>query len=190
MRVAVTICCLVSLAVSLATANDEACRIRVHNEERGLIQVSVDKGRSWSTVGRVISPANARIVGFWASSYAPHGTVAATTTHNIRVKTGQYSLGVGKTQKTMLFSIEPLEFAKKPSGFGGHTSRSSGIYTDIYAGHSIFRNFSPYVGSVVYLEDDHRNQALPDDYTPVNGDTYVIVVTRPYRQIASITFEN
>lgn len=190
MRVVVAICWLISMAVTIAMANDEACRIRVHNEERGLIQISVDKGRSWSTVGRVISPANARIVGFWASSYAPHGTVAATATHGIRVKTGQYSLGVGKTQKTMLLSIEPLEFAKKPSGFGGHTSRSSGIYTDIYAGHSIFRNLSPYVGSVVYLEDDHRNQALPDDYTPIKGDTYVIVVTRPDRQIASITFEN
>ncbi len=181
---------MISMVVSAGSADDEACRIRVCNEERGLIQVSTDKGRSWSTVGRVLSPANARIVGFWASAYAPHGTVAATATHGIRIKTGQYSLGVGKTQKTMLFSIEPLEFSKKPSGFGGHTSRSSGIYTDVYSGHSIFRSFSPYVGSKVYLEVDHSNQAMPDDYTSIKGDTYVIVITRPTRQIESIVFEN
>lgn len=186
----IAICCLISLSSSLGAVDEEACRIRIRNEERGLVQVSVDKGRNWSTVGRVLSPANARIVGFAASSYAPHASVAATATHGIRIKTGQYSLGVGKTQKTMLFSIEPFEFAKKPSGFGGHTSRSSGIYTDIYAGHSIFRNLSPYVGSAVYLETDHRSRSLPEDYTPIKGDTCVIVVTRPSKQIASISFDN
>ena len=185
------IACLLFLpAVARLAAGDESYRIRIRNQSEGLVQISLDKGVNWSAAGRVKHPANARIVGFMASSYAPHGTVAATATHGIRIKTGQYSLGVGKAQKTMLFSIEPLQFASKPSGFGGHTSRSSGIYTDIYAGHSIFRNQSPYVGSPVYLEKQHRLAPLPEDYTPAVGDVFVIIVNRPGDQISSVEFQN
>jgi len=169
---------------------EEACRIRIRNEPDGLVQVSLDGGSHWSTVGRVKHPANARIVGFAASAYVAHGTVAATAVHGLRIKTGQYSLGVGKAQKTMLFSIEPREFWSIPNGYGGHQPRSSGIYTDISAGHSIFRNASPYVGNAVYVERDHRLQPLPTDYTPVEGETFVIVVTRPDKRIASINFDN
>ena len=181
---------LFSLVCAPVLAGEEACRIRVHNEAGGLVQVSLDGGVNWSTVGRVRQPANARIVGFAAAAYVPHGTVAATAVHGIRVKTGQYSLGVGKAQKTMLFSIEPLEFARIPNGYGGHRPRCSGIYTDIFAGHSIFRNESPYVGNAVYVERDHGLQTLPTDYTPVEGETFIITVTRPDKPIASIDFEN
>ncbi len=181
---------LLGLICAPVLAGEEACRIRVHNEPDGLVQVSLDGGVNWSTVGRVKHPANARIVGFAASAFTPHGTVAATAIHGLRIKTGQYSLGVGKAQKTMLFSIEPREFWSIPNGFGGHRPRSSGIYTDIFAGHSIFRNESPYVGNAVYVERDHELQPLPTDYTPVEGETFVIIVTRPDKPIASIDFEN
>ena len=164
---------------SPAFAGEQACRIRVHNEPGGLVQVSLDGGETWGAVGRVKHPANARISGFAAASYAPQGTVAATAVHGIRIKTGQYSLGVGKAQKSMLFSIEPLEFASIPNGYGGHRPRSSGIYTDIFAGHSIFRNDSPYVGNSVFVERHHKLQPLPEDYTPIVGETFVIIVTRP-----------
>lgn len=160
-------------------AGEEACRIRICNKPDGLVQVSLDGGVKWSTVGRVKHPANARIVGFAASAYVPHGTVAATAVHGLRIKTGQYSLGIGKEQKTMLFSVEPREFWTIPNGYGGHQPRSSGVYTDIYAGHSIFRNESPYVGNAVYIERDHQLQPLPTDYMPVEGETFVIIVTRP-----------
>jgi hypothetical protein len=181
---------LVAALASSVLAGEEACRIRVHNEVNGLVQVSLDAGRNWSAVGRVRSPANARIVGFVAASYVPHGTIAATAVHGLRIKTGQYSLGVGKAQKAMLFSIEPLEFARIPNGFGGHQPRSSGVYTDIFAGHSIFRNDSPYVGNAVYVERDHKLQVVPLDYTPIEGETFVIVVIRPDKPISSIEFEN
>lgn len=171
-------------------AGEEACRIRIRNERDGLVQVSLDGGAKWSTVGRVKHPANARIVGFAASAYIPQGTVAATAVHGLRIKTGQYSLGVGKAQKTMLFSIEPREFWSIPNGYGGHRPRSSGVYTDIFAGRSIFRNASPYVGNTVYVERDRRLQPLPADYTPAEGDVFVIVVTRPDKSISSIDFEN
>lgn len=171
-------------------AGDESCRIRVHNEAGGLVQVSLDGGTRWNTVGRVKSPANARILGFAAASYTPHGSVAATAVHGIRIKTGQYALGIGKAQGAILFSIEPLEFAKIPKGFGGHQPRSSGIYTDIFTGHSIFRNESPYVGNAVFVERNHTLLPLPEDYTPIEGETFVIVVTRPDKPISEIDFEN
>lgn len=188
----ITVLIFIFLAVlaSPVLSGEEACRIRIHNEVNGLVQVSLDAGRNWSTVGRVRSPANARIVGFAAASYVPHGTVAATAVHGIRVKTGQYSLGVGKAQNAMLFSIEPLEFSRIPSGYGGHLPRSSGVYTDIFAGHSIFRNQSPYVGSAVYVERNHKLQVVPVDYTPVAGETFVIIVVRPGKPISAIEFEN
>ena len=189
---------IIAALFSPVLAGEEACRIRVHNEVNGLVQVSVDGGVTWGTVGRVRSPANARIAGFAAASYVPHGTVAATAVHGIRIKTGQYSLGVGKAQKAMLFSIEPLEFSRIPNGYGGHLPRSSGVYTDIFAGHSIFRNQSPYVGNAVYVERDHKLQLVPEDYTPIEGETFVIAVIRPpqmgldimSRPIRGIEFEN
>lgn len=154
------------------------------------MQVSVDGGVTWGTVGRVKSLANARIFGFAAASYVPHGTVAATAVHGIRIKTGQYALGIGKAQKAMLFSIEPREFWSIPNGYGGHLPRSSGVYTDIFAGHSIFRNQSPYVGNAVYVERDRKLQPVPEDYTPIEGETFIIVVIRPDKPISSIDFEN
>lgn len=173
-----------------ALAGEEACRIRVHNDVNGLVQVSLDAGATWNTVGRVKSPANARIFGFAAASYIPHGSIAATAVHGLRIKSGQYTLGIGKEQESMLFSIEPIEFSRIPNGFGGHRPRSSGIYTDIFAGHSIFRNESPYVGNAVCVERNHSLTPLPEDYTPIEGEIFVITVTRPDKPIAEIDFEN
>lgn len=186
---AIILTCLI-LCATHAFAGDEACRIRVHNDVNGLVQVSLDGGQKWSTVGRVRSPANARIYGFAAASYVPHATVAATAVHGIRIKTGQYALGIGKAQNAMLFSVEPLEFSRIPNGYGGHLPRSSGIYTDIFAGHSIFRNQSPYVGNAVFVERNHALLPLPEDYTPVEGETFIVVVTRPDKPLSEIDFEN
>lgn len=172
-------------------AGEEAYRIRIQNWVGGLVQVSLDGGNSFSAVGRVTGVANARTIGFSASSYTPHGTIAATAVHGLRIKTGQYvAQGVGKAQQPMMFSITPYEFAHIPKGYGGHSPRSSGIYTDIYTGHSIFRNESPYVGNAVYVERDHSLQVLPEDYTPVEGETFLIVVIRPDKPISEIQFEN
>ena len=172
------------------SATDELYRIRISNCARGLVQVSLDGGRSYGTVGRVVRPANARITGFSAASFTSRAEVAATAIHGLRIKTGQAALGIEKAQAPMMFSITPLEFAKTPEGFGGHEARHSGIYTDIYAGHSIFRNESPYVGSPVFIERDHDLEPLPEDYTPIEGETFVIIVSRPIEQPSEVDFEN
>lgn len=152
--------------------------------------MSMDAGQTYRSVGRVTVVANARITGFAASSYTPQGTVAATAVHGIRIKTGQSAQGIGKAQIPLIFSIIPAEFAKTPKGFGGHIARSSGIHTDIYTGHSIFRNQSPYVGNPAFVERDHALQPLPEDYIPIEGETYIIVVKRPSRMPSEIEFEN
>ena len=152
--------------------------------------MSMDAGQHYSTVGRVTVVANARITGFAASSYTPQGTIAATAVHGIRIKSGQSAQGIGKAQIPLIFSIIPAEFAKTPRGFGGHIARSSGIHTDIYTGHSIFRNQSPYVGNPMFVERDHALQPLPEDYIPMEGETFVIVVKRPTKMPSEIEFEN
>ncbi|MCE5197708.1 MAG: Ig-like domain-containing protein [Armatimonadota bacterium] len=168
----------------------EVYRIRIHNQVGGLVQVSLDFGNTYSTVGRVKIAANARITGFAASSYTPEGTVAATAVHGIRVKTGQSASGLGKAQIPLIFSITPAEFAAIPHGFGGHIARSSGIITDIHTGQSIFRCFSPYVGNPVFVEHDHSLQPVPEDYIPIVGETFVIIVKRPSVMPLGIEFEN
>lgn len=195
MRTIFIITCLLlfgsmGLTQSTDSAADEVYRIRIYNKIGGLVQVSMDSGQSCRTVGRVTVAANARITGFAASSYTPQGTVAATAVHGLRIKTGQSAQGIGKAQIPLIFSIIPAEFAQTPRGFGGHIARSSGIHTDIYTGHAIFRNQSPYVGNSVFVERGHSLLALPEDYIPVEGETFVIVVKRPSRMPSEIEFEN
>lgn len=188
--------CILLLALPVCASSpgqptDEICRIRIQNVVGGLVQVSLNGGVNYSTVGRVTVIANARITGFAASSYMPRGTVAATAVHGLRIKTGQSAeSGVGKAQMPLMFSIIPKEFATTPKGFGGHVSRSSGVHTDIPAGHSIFRNQSPYVGNPVFVERDHALQPLPEDYMPLRGETFVILVQKPVRMPSGIEFEN
>jgi len=175
-------------AMSFDSPQNEVYRIRITNQVGGLVQVSLDGGNSYSSVGKVTTAANARITGFAASSYTQHGAVAATAVHGIRIKTGRAAGGVGKAQMPLMFSIMPRDFVEIPHGYGGHIPRSSGVITDIHSGDSIFRNFSPYVGNDVYVERNHSLQPLPEDYTPVKGEIFVIVVKRHQRMPSEIDF--
>jgi hypothetical protein len=172
------------------SAGKEIYRIRIQNQPGGLVQVSLDGGKTWATVGRVKVAANARMVGFSAASYVPYGTVAATAVHGLRIKTGQAAIGIGKSQAPLIFSIVPRQYAKIPVGYGGHVPRSSGIITDIDAGRSIFRNFAPFVGNRVFLERRRILEPLPEDYMPIINDVFVIVVTLPDDLPSEIVFEN
>lgn len=173
-----------------STAVEEVCRIRISNKPRGLIQVSVNAGLTYWTVGRVKVAANARIPGFAAASYTPRGTVAATAVHGLRIKTGQAAQGLGKAQQPLMFSVTPADFAVIPNFYGGHRPRSAQIVTDIHSGHSIFRNQAPYVGNPVFIEKDGRLLELPEDYVPTGGEVFVIVVEKPKVLPTDIVFEN
>lgn len=186
-----TLLFLVTAACAIGQcAAAELYRIRVENRHGGLVQVSPDEGDNYSAVGRVKVPANARITGFGAASYAPRATVAAVAVHGIRIKTGQSAMGIGKAQRPLIFSISPWQFAETPKRYGGHIARSSGIVTDIDAGTTIFRNLAPRVGSRVCLERDRSLQPLPEDYIPLVGDVFVILVDSPRDAPREVVFEN
>ena len=169
----------------------EMCRIRVYNAPRGSVQVSCDKGKTFVTVGRVIRPSNSAIHGFAAAGYTPSGAVAATAIHGMRIKVGQHGIGIGAAQEPLTFSIVPREYATTPRGYGGHLPGESGVVTDIGAGRTIFREFAPFVGNPVYLEDSSgRLSSMAGGYTPRIGDVIVIIVERPAKYPTEITFDN
>lgn len=192
-RIVLILSIIISACVCFSSEipSTEVYRIRVRNKPGGLIQVSLDQGRTYATAGRVKVAANTRIVGFAAASYIPNGTVAAVAVHGLRIKTGEFTQGaVGKAQMPLMFSLTPMEFYEIPQGYGGHIPRSSGILTDIYTGCSIFRNLAPYVGNQVFIEKNQGLNSLPEDYSPIVGDTYVIIVKRPDKMPTEIEFEN
>lgn len=170
-----------------ASENDltEMYRIRVTNCVDGAVQVSLDEGKSYVTVGRVTCPASKCIQGFAASGYAADGRVTATAVHAIRIKSG---MNGGVPQ---VFSIIPREFAKPSNAFEtGEVAGDSGIYTDIPAGTAIFRNLSPLVGNPVFLEKGEILRPLPSGYVPSLSDTLVIVAQAHDRQPIEVIIEN
>jgi hypothetical protein len=169
-----------------APASVEGWRIRLINDVEGPIEVSGDGGQSWQLIGRVINPATRVLQGYLASGYAPVGTVAATAVHGIRIRLGSTS-----SSYPNLINIVPKEFAVTPVYFGGHISGASGIYTDIPAGKSLFRELAPYVGSCMFLQSgEGLLHALSENYIPEVGDALVIVVKHPVNALKEMIFPN
>ncbi|MDR3708360.1 MAG: Ig-like domain-containing protein [Capsulimonadaceae bacterium] len=167
-------------------ATVEAWRILIDNSARGPISVSTDHGKTWEILGRVTQPAKCSLPGYLAAGYAPIGTVAATAVHGIRIRVGDTS-----TAYPEMFNVVPTEFAQTPNYFGGHISGDSGIYTDIPAGTSIFRELAPYVGSAVFLKGAFSSwQQIPTGYSPRDGDEIQIIVRRPVDPLREVDFEN
>ncbi|MGO8671467.1 MAG: hypothetical protein ACLQVD_08920 [Capsulimonadaceae bacterium] len=164
----------------------ETHRIRIDNIAGGLVEVSADAGVSWRTVGRVTAPATDSLSGYLASGYAAPGTVAAVAVHGLRIRVGDLTSAYPK-----LINILPLEFAQTPVFFGGHIAGDSGIYTDIAAGTSIFRDLSPYSGNPVLLTARDGSEAdLPTNYHPAVGDILTIIVKRPANPLVEVDFPN
>jgi hypothetical protein len=186
-RILIVVCLFLVLPGVRATG-EEIFRIRVTNEAGGPVEVSVDGGAAYATVGRVTKPALSAIASFGAAAYVPAGSVAATAIHGIRIKTVQMADGASRAPMTI--SIVPREFSRIPKGFGGHEASSSGMYTDIPSGTSIFRTFAPFVGSPVYLQQNSQLRQITPEYTPLAGDVFVIVVDKPASWPLSIEFEN
>jgi len=178
------------MIVTSAFAGEEIYRIRLENRVDGLIQVSLNKGTDYYTLGSVKHPANDVGVGFMASGYMKGSSVAATATHAIRIKISPTSKYNTDFKNIKIFSIIPKEFWDTPTGFGGHVAGSSGIYTDINAGSSIFLNFSPFPESNVFIEYKGNLFSLSTNYIPQTSDVYVIVVEKPKDKIDYIDFDN
>ncbi len=180
---------LVHPAVWSADDLKEIYRIRVANEVDGPVQVSLDQGKSYATMGRVTHPATDCTRGFAASRYAQAGRVAAVAVHAIRIKAGSVPGPDGSV--SLVFSIIPREFSPGGSAFDtGEVAGASGIYTDIPTGTAIFRNLSPLVGNPVYLESRGVLKLLPPGYRPSVGDTLVIIAMVHERRPNELIFEN
>ncbi len=165
----------------------ESHRIRIVNTVDGAIQVSADKGRTWHLIGRVTAPATQSLMGYSASGYAQPGTVAATAVHGLRIRVGDIT-----TPDPLLVNILPREFAQTPNLFGGQVSGLSGIYTNISAGTSIFRELSPLVGNPVFMERGMSGDLvpLPLNYVPHPGDILQITVLQPVNPLKEVFFDN
>ena len=47
----------------------EAWRVRIENAAAGAVEVSIDHGRTWSLLGRVVQPATQHLMGYLAAGY-------------------------------------------------------------------------------------------------------------------------
>lgn len=180
----------------LSPGNDtdtvELYRLRITNQIDGAIQVSTDAGEAWRLIGRVVVPASGTQEGYIAAEYALPGTVAATAVHGHRIRISAQDPSLHAPR---LISIDPKEYVKQalPTSYGGHRPGVSGIYTDIPAGTSLFRELAPITGNEVLLEspDSGRLFPIPSSFRPAgNGEVIVIPVHTPKNALTAITIEN
>jgi hypothetical protein len=167
----------------------EIYRLRIVNDAGGEIAGSRDGGATWSPLGRVVRwTEQVKPRAFAASSFAPTGSVAATSVNAVHVKTDHNA----ETDRAATFSLLPKEFlGVEKDDFESFLSPDSSIYTDIKAGDGIFGGgWAPLVGDPVDLETSRGLAPLPPGYVPRRGDTIVIRVLRPERYPAQIVFEN
>jgi len=167
----------------------EIYRLRIVNDSGGEIAASRDGGATWSPLGRVLrwtEKVNPR--AFAASSFAPIGSVAATSVNALHIKADHNP----ETDRAATFSLLPEEFlGVKRAEYESFLSPDSSIYTDIAAGEGIFGGgWAPLVGDPVGLETPEGLAPLPRGYVPRRGDAIVIRVLRPARYPAQVIFEN
>jgi hypothetical protein len=191
MMLRVTAALMLILALSArcsAVITQEIFRIRIENRTEGCVQVSLDQGKTYTTVGHVNRPATTTYPGFPAAAYVPDGTVAATAIHGIRLKVG--TCRFDNELKPNLISLVPSEFQSVPHGYGGHIPHASGIYTDIPAGTSIFRSFAPFVGNPIKLERKSALVDFPEEWRPSKSDIIVVIALLPNPYLNELEFEN
>jgi hypothetical protein len=175
----------------------ETHRIRIVNRREGAIQVSTDKGQTWRLIGRVVVPATSVAQGYTAVHYAKPGTVAATAVHGLRLRVGADD---ANNRPPLVLAVEPAEYTTQRtvnglspnSGFGGYVAGAAGIFTDIPAGTSLFRELAPITGNPIYLESTSgRLFPLPESFRPMGyGETVVILALAPRNPLVEVTFEN
>jgi len=167
----------------------EDCRIRIVNANKGEISISTSNGSSWFKVGQVIHPTiTTNPHGYTASKWSRIGGVAATAVNAIHIKTGINVTG----DYGVIFSLLPRDLLQTPRNYTSYLSPDASIYTNIWAGQSIFGGgYAPFVGSPVYLEQNDKSlKPIPKNYKPELSDVLVIKVLRPDPMPEEIIFEN
>ncbi len=170
----------------------EIHRIRLVNRTFGAISVSLDGGKSWKRIGRVLRPLTGKYkeIGpkeFTASDWAPIGSVAATAVNAIHVKVDQLD------PHAAVFSILPKELLPGADRPASYYDALSTMYVDCSVADLLFGpQWSPTVGSPYYLEHPiTRSLVKPKrGYAPNVGDRLVFVVERIAPTLKRIAFEN
>lgn len=169
----------------------EIARLRLQNVKDGIIEGSLDEGKSWIPVGHILIPVNkVNRIAYNASKYGPIGTVVATAVNAIHLKAGMNaSNGRGIT-----WSLAPqTDNAAGKNSMQTEISPQSAAFTDIKGGTGIFGGpFTPFVGNPIFLDParDNNLKPLPDGYVPQIGDAWTILIMRPKRYPREIIFEN
>jgi len=165
----------------------EIAQIRIANATDGVIEVSDDG--AWRSIGKVLQPANnVDRMGFTASKWAPAGTVCGAAVNALHIKVGLNEA----EDRGITLSLAPKEFAPGSNRpFEEAAIPSATIFTDIPAGMAIFGgDYTPLVGSPVFVEREGALVPLPPDYVPAAGDALVISIRRPAQYPSQIIFEN
>lgn len=152
----------------------ETHRIRLTNSPGGSVEVSLDAGRTWDTIGHVTHPASVSAVGSRALEAAQPGTVSGTASEYITVRVPT----VLATPRWIRVSA-----ASEP--------RNNAAYqTDIPAGESLFRYLAPMAGSRALLDRETRQDTLPTNYVPKAGDRLLIICERSPDSPTAVVLEN
>lgn len=170
----------------------ETHRLRIVNRVSGAISVSTDAGKTWQLIGRVLVPATTVVQGYIAAEYADPGTVAAIAVHGHRIRV---SAADASLHAPLILSLDPKEYAGKVpnAGYGGHRPGSAGIYTNIGAGISLFRELAPHVGNPVLREnpDTGKVVSLSNRFSPNGaGEIILIPVWVPMDALTQVVFPN
>ncbi len=170
----------------------ETHRLRIVNRVNGAISVSTDGGKNWQLIGRVLVPATTVVQGYIAAEYADPGTVAAVAVHGHRIRVSPPDASL---HAPLILSLDPKEYSGKApnTGYGGHRPGSAGIFTNIGAGMTLFRELAPHVGNPVLRENPDTGKAtlLSDRFSPNGaGEVILIPVRVPTDALTEVIFPN
>lgn len=132
-------------------------RLRISNCEMGGVFLTGDGGKTWSLVARVTRPA----FGIRKDGAPTPQGVAAVARDKITLSTGG----------TSAFTVEPDSQAGR--------GVKSAILLNAKAGDPLFSNLAPPTGSTLRIDRGSRSSEMPDGYSPLDQETYLITFGVP-----------
>lgn len=142
------------------------CLLRVENVLFGRVELSVDQGRTYTLVGRVIRP---------ASSATPDRSVLTGGTV-VRASKEGLAFGVGPK---LVLKLRPEWEPVRPGGRSARppATEPSVIQTDLPSGHLLFQQLLPPIGTRVQVRTgDGELRDIPPGYAPAPGDLFVFLI--------------
>lgn len=135
----------------------EAFRLRIVNSLYGPVEISLDRGKTWMLVARVMR--RAQEVASGGSFQLP--MVERAGAHGM-------AFGVGRGKLLRLLPDNPQ----------ARTDRAA-IYVNVRAGTALFKHLLPPSGSPVQQELNRRPQPLPAGYSPQDNDVLLLTARVP-----------